>query len=320
MYDSLTCVVSNDWKLAARDHKEFWSTLLLQNSTTAGVGVDTNTTTGQYGAYSACSQFQQVSWCINQIYQTQTNLGKTPNCNNLTSGGQIQTPASPNPQCNSLLAAAGPLGNQTVAAFLGSTSSVSSTITASTSVRAQGHRKASPSPGAIGGITVAVAIAALIAAGVGFFCWKKRNGNTIRRGLSPEGLEVDTGKPNTPNAELCGEGPKPELWTNRNTTELPASSALRIPGSADRGSYISVANPESEAAAELDSTPHCSPNLSGSPHLSPNTSPYQGSISPITPRLSIAVSSRPLTTEIDAAFAVSHEYRDTSPPAPAQAS
>jgi hypothetical protein len=304
MYWSLPCTVPEKWK----DYSWDWTQVSAQNWT-AYVGVQANGTNATYGAYSMCSEYQQVSWAISQLYNDKLALGKTSTCNDLPNG----SPQSPSPasySCSTMLAAAGSLGNNVPVP--------SATYLPGDGTYVGGSSGSVLSPGAKAGTAIAIIAVVAISAGFALFWWKRRKAKAIQRGLSPDGLEVDTGHSRAPDAELSGEGPKPEMWTNRNTTELPTPIGLRIPGSENRGSYTSVANPEGEEttgeAAELESNPYCSPHLGSSPGASPNTSPLQGTLSPVSPRLSQAVSSRPRTTEIDAEFAINHEYRDNSHP------
>lgn len=215
-----------------------------------------------------------------------------------------------------MLASAGPLGDQVAAP-----SSTFSTGIDPTGDTYEEYSSASTlSPGGIAGIVIAVIAVVTTLAGSAFFLWRKRKAKATQRSLSPNGLELDTGQ--FSKIELSAEGLKQEMWTNRNTTELPASIGLRIPDSANRGSYTSVANEERDEstgeAAELESNFNCSPYLGDSPGASPNTSPHQGSVSPMSPRLSEqVVSTTQRTTEVDAEFAMNHEYRESSHPSQA---
>jgi len=240
-----------------------WSNVTARNWT-AYVGLQSNGTNSTYGAYSVCNKFQRVSWSIDQLYKDNITLGGSATCNSLTNGN-AQSPAPPAYSCSAMLASVGPLGDHVVAP------SATASFTDSTSADYYSGRPGL-SGGAIAGVVIGMIFAAAISAGSALLWWKRRK---AKANLSPDGLEVVM----APDSELPGDVPtKSEMWTTRNTIELPASEGVKLPDTQSRGSYTPVGNEISEEATELDSSSHLSPSLGNSPRLGAEN-PHQSIVS-----------------------------------------
>jgi hypothetical protein len=254
MYSSLACTVPEGWKPDSWS----WSNVTAQNWT-AYVGLQVNGTNATYGAYSVCQEFQRVSWSINQLYMDNITLGHNATCNSLTNGN-LQSPAPVQHSCSTMLASAGPLGDHVVAPSATASLGSSAFTTGDASSGKYGL-----SGGAIAGISIGVIAVAAISAGAALLWWKRRK---AKAKSSPDVPEVVM----APDAELSGDGQaKLEMWTNRNTVELPASEGVKLPDTQSRGSYVPVENEITEEAAELDGNSHLSPSLANDPAPEPES-------------------------------------------------
>jgi hypothetical protein len=68
MYQSLSCVPSDD--LSEKDFGDIFG-FVCGESPKACVGIEGNTTSGVYGAYSMCGSRQQLGYVLDQYYQSQ---------------------------------------------------------------------------------------------------------------------------------------------------------------------------------------------------------------------------------------------------------
>ena len=108
MYSGLSCAVADgvsDSKL-----KSLFSTVCgLDKNACAGINVDSKT--GQYGAYSMCEAKEKLGFAFDQYYKSQ---GKASTACDFNGAAKAQQPAGESSQCKALLNQAGPAGTGTV--------------------------------------------------------------------------------------------------------------------------------------------------------------------------------------------------------------
>ncbi|KAJ5037232.1 uncharacterized protein L3040_007409 [Drepanopeziza brunnea f. sp. 'multigermtubi'] len=102
MMATLSCTVNtknvNDTQIS-----ELFGTVCGYNNGKACVGISTNTTTGQYGAYSMCSPEQKLSYAFNQYYGQQN---KASTACDFGGAAQVVKAAGAASSCSSVIAAA----------------------------------------------------------------------------------------------------------------------------------------------------------------------------------------------------------------------
>ncbi|KAH8791634.1 Glucanosyltransferase-domain-containing protein [Hyaloscypha finlandica] len=107
MVTSLSCVAETG--LSDNTTASLFSTVCGLDKT-ACAGINTNGTTGVYGAYSMCNSYQKLSFSLDQYYKNQNKASTACNFN-----GQAKTQSgSTSSSCSSLLNQAGSAGTGTV--------------------------------------------------------------------------------------------------------------------------------------------------------------------------------------------------------------
>lgn len=128
MVESLTCVVSSS--VSADDEADLFSEV-CGLSAAACDGIDTNSTTGVYGAYSVCNTTQQLSYVLNAYYELQDTANKASACD-FSGSASTKSSTKATGTCSVLLAEAGTDGTGTVTAT-GSAATAASGSSASSS-------------------------------------------------------------------------------------------------------------------------------------------------------------------------------------------
>jgi hypothetical protein len=114
MISSLTCVVSSN--VASTDYGTLFGNVCGISSC---AGIDSNATTGNYGAYSMCTAEQQLSYVLDQYYQEQVSKGNGASACAFSGSATTQSSAQPTGTCASLINQAGKGGTGTVTAAVG---------------------------------------------------------------------------------------------------------------------------------------------------------------------------------------------------------
>jgi hypothetical protein len=109
MYNSLSCVVKST--VATTAYGQIFSTVCGLGGGSACAGIDTNTQTGVYGAYSMCNATEQLSFALDQYYKGQ-NSDSTA-CN-FGGAATIKQSVSAAASCSAALSQAGAAGTGTV--------------------------------------------------------------------------------------------------------------------------------------------------------------------------------------------------------------
>lgn len=108
MYSGLSCAVTDgvsDSKLQSL----FNTVCGLDKNACAGINLDSKT--GQYGAYSMCEAKEKLGFAFDQYYKSQ---GKASTACDFNGAANTQQPADESSQCKALLNQAGPAGTGTV--------------------------------------------------------------------------------------------------------------------------------------------------------------------------------------------------------------
>ncbi|OJJ46015.1 hypothetical protein ASPZODRAFT_25911 [Penicilliopsis zonata CBS 506.65] len=128
MVASLSCVVKSSVKSAK--YADLFDTVCGYG---VCAGIDTNTTSGVYGAYSMCTSEQQLNFVLNEYYVEQKAAGNGASACDFSGSATTTASTSATGTCASLLSAVGTAGTGTVtaAAASGTGSSSSSSSTSS---------------------------------------------------------------------------------------------------------------------------------------------------------------------------------------------
>lgn len=223
MMNSLSCTVSLSMPFdAMRNLKN----VLYDGNTTRNQGIQSNPIGGQYGYFSSCTWYQQVSWETNLKYKaSMVSTRDMSSCTEISSYARYQDPSPLTSACKVYLDEAGPLGG----GALSQSSPRSSASSASPSLGGSSSFDSSDSillsAGAIAGISIGGAL--LVLAGAIFFFWKRRRryikykktamSAADASGLQVQELHIRTGR----KAELGADEQRFEMETNRNTIEMP---------------------------------------------------------------------------------------------------
>lgn len=140
MVNSLSCVAKTGISGAAiADLFNY----ICGNDNNACIGINSNATTGTYGAYSMCDAYQQLSFAMNSYYNDNKKAATACDFN----GNATTQAASTASSCSSVLSAAGSAGTGSVTAVPTGAGSVSGSSTGSGSSQ-------SSSKSAAGGMTI----------------------------------------------------------------------------------------------------------------------------------------------------------------------
>jgi len=109
MYNSLSCTVKST--VAQTAYGQLFSTVCGLGGGSACAGIDTNPSTGVYGAYSMCNATEQLSFAFDQYYKGQKSSASACNFGGAASLQQANSvPAS----CSAAISQAGAAGTGTV--------------------------------------------------------------------------------------------------------------------------------------------------------------------------------------------------------------
>lgn len=165
MVANLTCVAKSSVNATAIP--DFFNTACgLGNGICNGIA--SNSTTGQYGAYSVCSPLDKLSWAFNAYYQEQLtqNSANTDACD---FGGNAQkvTPSAPSGACATLVNQAGGVaGTGTVTSAPSGTGAIGGSGGSSTTTKSAAGAVTVPSFD-FGLLTMGVYVVAAAVAGAG---------------------------------------------------------------------------------------------------------------------------------------------------------
>lgn len=162
--DSLSCVISDD--VSSDDYEDLFSYVCGTGEITCA-GIQSNGTTGEYGAYSFCSSKQKLSFVLNLYYEA---LGGASAACDFSGSASINTAASTASACSSALSAAGSDGTNTLDGTLTGFTTATSTGTGtstktSTSAATASSTGSSSSAGNAGMVSVPV-FGSILAAGL----------------------------------------------------------------------------------------------------------------------------------------------------------
>ncbi|KKY27274.1 putative beta-glucanosyltransferase [Phaeomoniella chlamydospora] len=143
MYAALTCVP--DDSVDSEDYGDLFG-VVCGLSSDACEGIQSNATTGEYGAYEMCNSKQQLGWALNAYYSEQTSKGNAGGCS-FSGSATTQSASSPTGSCKTLISQAGSLGTGSVTSSPSGTGSSGSSETTDGS----GSGSASGSGSGVGG-------------------------------------------------------------------------------------------------------------------------------------------------------------------------
>lgn len=128
MVASLSCIPNTG--LSANETSTLFSTVCGLDSSACD-GISANATTGVYGAYSMCSDYQQLAWAFNQYYKSQNSASTACDF-----GGNAKTQTgTSSSSCKALISQAGSAGTGTVTSVATGTGSSSSSSSSSTGTK-----------------------------------------------------------------------------------------------------------------------------------------------------------------------------------------
>jgi hypothetical protein len=110
IFDNHTIGTSPAWRIETYDasEKEVMEHVCLQNMTSC-LGLQRNTTNGEYGAFSVCNSTERASWAVDQFYKSHNESEES--CKSVGGLHKKKEPTKSLPQaCNNLLRQAGSLG------------------------------------------------------------------------------------------------------------------------------------------------------------------------------------------------------------------
>ncbi|RAK99596.1 glycoside hydrolase family 72 protein [Aspergillus ibericus CBS 121593] len=163
MSETLSCVVKDS--VSSKDYSDLFSTVCGYG---VCAGIDTNTTSGVYGAYSMCSSKQMLNWALNAYYEEQKSAGNGASACDFAGSATTTSTTSPTGTCSSLLKAVGTAGTGTVslsAAAGTSTGDSSASGSKSSSAGVPGYSSYTTKVG-LGQVVVFVAVGLLSGTGM----------------------------------------------------------------------------------------------------------------------------------------------------------
>ncbi|KAI7976421.1 hypothetical protein EIK77_000878 [Talaromyces pinophilus] len=111
MAKSLTCVVSDS--VSSSDYGDLFDLIYGFGVSDYVSGIQTNATSGVYGAYSMCALKDQLSWALNAYYSVQSAKGNGANACDFSSSATTQAATTSGSACSTKLAAVGTAGTGT---------------------------------------------------------------------------------------------------------------------------------------------------------------------------------------------------------------
>lgn len=129
MVASLSCVVSSS--VDSSDYGDLFDYFYGLNDDSYISGILANGTSGEYGAFSMCSDEDQLSWAMNAYYQVQSAKGNGASACDFSGSATTQSATTSSGSCSSKLAAVG-------TAATGSTSGSAATATGSNGASGSG--------------------------------------------------------------------------------------------------------------------------------------------------------------------------------------
>lgn len=111
MQESLSCVVSDS--VEPKQFAELFGTVCGYGESVCA-GINTNATTGEYGAYSMCHAKQKLSFAMNRYYQQQKEAGNGANACDFDGAATKVSASQPSGDCKKLLKQAGKNGQGNV--------------------------------------------------------------------------------------------------------------------------------------------------------------------------------------------------------------
>lgn len=124
MVAALTCVV--DDSVSSADYADLFNYLYGLGDSTYTVGIESNGTSGVYGAYSMCNPQDQLSWALNAYYQAQVAAGKGSGACAFSGSASTQAATTSGSACSSMLAAVGTAGTGSASGSVATASTGSS--------------------------------------------------------------------------------------------------------------------------------------------------------------------------------------------------
>ncbi|KAI9368744.1 Glucanosyltransferase-domain-containing protein [Aspergillus egyptiacus] len=114
MMKSLTCVAKSD--ISPKQLSSTFSNVCGYQDGKFCAGVNSNATTGEYGAYSVCTPEQQLSFAMNLYYENQVEQGNGQDACDFDGAASSQSSSEPTGACSSMVSEAGTQGTGTVQA------------------------------------------------------------------------------------------------------------------------------------------------------------------------------------------------------------
>jgi hypothetical protein len=112
MVKSLTCVISDS--VSSDDYGDLFNLLYGYDVSDYVSGIETNATSGSYGAYSMCKSKDQLSWALNAYYTYQSAKGNGADACDFSSSATTQAATTSGSACSTMLDAVGTAGTGTV--------------------------------------------------------------------------------------------------------------------------------------------------------------------------------------------------------------
>ncbi|PYH98130.1 1,3-beta-glucanosyltransferase [Aspergillus ellipticus CBS 707.79] len=109
MEETLSCVVKST--VSSEKYSDLFGTVCGYG---VCAGIDTNETSGAYGAYSMCESKQMLNWALNAYYEEQKSAGGSSACDFAGSATLTGSSVTATGTCSSLLKAVGTAGTGTV--------------------------------------------------------------------------------------------------------------------------------------------------------------------------------------------------------------
>jgi 1,3-beta-glucanosyltransferase GAS1 len=176
-------------------------------------GIISNSTSGQYGAYSGCNSIERASWVLNQRYLSLINYATESECKSIAGVFKSPTSSESLPKdCRVFLEQAGPAGIGTI--DIDRAIEANSTTSAPTTTSALAASSALPTIVKIG-IVVGVAVSVLLCASIAICCLR------VRKRKKAAAFEID----GVPRHELSDHFTAPIM---RHTVEMDGIERIEL--------------------------------------------------------------------------------------------
>lgn len=197
-------------------------------------------------------------------YNNQIQLGIKTSCEDISGKARSQVPMAQSETCKTLLKAAGPKGEHVVdsRSLFGSNATSFATPSISVSSSRDGDQDHRLTPGMISGISISILCFLGILIGT-FLCWK-RHSKTIANSHTeclPSSKPSDSDfvdrkaeLEDCPIVELPAHYSRLELWTNMNTSEMPANVPISEMKAAEDDFVSPLSNTSLRSRDSLDGT------------------------------------------------------------------